>query len=67
MEEFCGVVINGRRLVVNKNGDVYGLKADGQMKIIDNVANNKTGYNRIGCGIGTDFGVHNDPCGGAAH
>jgi len=50
MKEFCGVVINGRRLVVNKNGDVYGLKADGQMKIIDNVANNKTGYNRIGCG-----------------
>lgn len=50
MEEFCGVVINGRRLVVNKNGDVYGLKADGEMRLIDNVANNKNRYSRIWCG-----------------
>lgn len=50
MEEFCGVVINGRRLVVNRMGEVYGLKADGNMRLIENVANDKTGYSRILCG-----------------
>lgn len=50
MEEFCGVVINGRWLVVNKNGDVYGLKANGEMRLIDNVANFNQGYNLIRCG-----------------
>jgi hypothetical protein len=50
MEEFCGVVINGRWLVVNKMGEVYGLKANGEMKIIENVSNDNTGYNRIRCG-----------------
>lgn len=50
MEEFCGVVINGRRLVVNRIGEVYGLKADGNMRLIENVGNNKKGYNLIRCG-----------------
>lgn len=44
-----GVVINGRRLIVNKSGEVYGLKSNGDMKIIPNVANDKYGYNCIGC------------------
>lgn len=44
------VVINGRRLVVNKNGDVYGMKSNGNIRIIPNVANDKTGYSRIRCG-----------------
>jgi len=50
MEEFCGVVINGRRLIVNKSGVVYGLKADGEMRLIENMATNKRGYNCISCG-----------------
>ena len=50
MQEFCGVVINGRRLVVNSMGEVYGLKADGEIRIIENGANNKYGYNLIRCG-----------------
>lgn len=45
-----GVVINGRRLVVNRTGDVYGLKSNGNIRIIPNVANDKTGYSRIRCG-----------------
>lgn len=50
MDEMCGVVINGRRLVVNKNGGVYGLKSNGEIKLIRNVASNQLGYNRIECG-----------------
>lgn len=45
-----GVVINGRRLVVNRMGEVYGLKADGEMRLIENVANDNTWYNSIKCG-----------------
>lgn len=44
-----GVFINGRRLIVNRIGEVYGIKADGEMRIIENVANDKYGYNRIRC------------------
>lgn len=45
----CGVVVNGRRLIVSKNGEVYGLKADGEMRLIENV-DNEYGYNVIKCG-----------------
>jgi len=52
-----GVVINGRRLVVNMLGEVYGLKANCEMRLIENVANDTYGYNCIQCG-GKTFKRH---------
>ncbi len=49
MEEMSGVVINGRRLIVNKSGVVYGLKSNGEMRLIENVASEKKRYNNIRC------------------
>lgn len=51
MDEMFGVVINGRRLVVCKNGDAYGLrKWSNEMYLIKNVANQSERYNHINCG-----------------
>jgi hypothetical protein len=51
MDEMFGVVINGRRLVVCKNGEVYGFgRYSNEMYLIENVANHSDGYNQIGCG-----------------
>jgi hypothetical protein len=50
MDEMRGVVINGRRLVVCKNGDMYGFdRFSNEMYLIENVANHHTGYNYITC------------------
>lgn len=50
MDEMHGVVINGRRLVVCENGDVYGFdRWSGEMYLIANV-DNSHGYNHIKCG-----------------
>ena len=49
MDEMFGVVINRRRLVVCKNGDIYGLrKWSNEMYLIKNV-DNCSGYNHIMC------------------
>jgi len=46
-----GVVITGRRLVVCKNGDVYGFNRwTNEMYLIKNTNNGGNGYNMIGCG-----------------
>ena len=49
MDEMRGVVINGRRLVVCKNGDIYGFaRYSNEMYLIKNV-DNYYGYNIIQC------------------
>ena len=49
MDEMFGVVINGRRLVVCENSDVYGLrKWSNEMYLIKNI-DNCHGYNHIMC------------------
>ena len=49
MDEMFGVVINRRRLVVCKNGDVYGFdRISNEMYLIKNV-DNSNGYNHIMC------------------
>ena len=45
-----GVQVLGRRFLVNEDGDVWGIKPNGNLKLISNVASSKLGYNHIQCG-----------------
>jgi len=45
-----GVQILGRRFLVNEDGDVWGIKPNGILKLIPNVASSKLSYNHIQCG-----------------
>lgn len=49
LNECLGIELNRRKLIVNKNGKIYGLTAGGDMRLIRNVASNKHGYNIIEC------------------
>jgi len=51
LDDLVGIVLNGRKLIVNKNGEIYGLTSAGEMRLIKNVAAGlKLGYNHIQCG-----------------
>jgi hypothetical protein len=49
LDDSTGIVLNGRKLIVNKNGEIYGLTSAGEMRLIENVASSN-GYNHIRCG-----------------
>lgn len=44
-----GVQVLGRKFLVNEDGEVWGIKPSGKLKLIQNVASSKIGYNRIQC------------------
>ena len=49
MEDCVGVIINGRKLIVNKEGEIWGLnKQTNKLKLINNI-NNSHGYNCLRC------------------
>jgi hypothetical protein len=45
-----GVQVLGRRFLVNEDGDVWGIKPNGNLKLIPNIASSKISYNHIQCG-----------------
>lgn len=45
-----GIQVLGRRFLVNEEGDVWGIKPNGNLKLIPNIASSKLGYNIIQCG-----------------
>lgn len=45
-----GVQVLGRKFLVNEDGEVWGIKPSGKLKLIQNVASSKIGYNHIQCG-----------------
>lgn len=49
LNDYLEIELNRRKLVVNKNGEIYKLTAGGELLTIQNVASNKLGYNVINC------------------
>lgn len=51
MDNCVGVIINNRKLIVNKNGNIYSILKNGETKLIPNIGYKfNGGYNQIGCG-----------------
>jgi len=50
INECVGIIINNRKLMINKQGTIWSITPTGSLKIIKNVNNNGKGYNQIGCG-----------------
>ena len=48
--DYEGIEINGRRLFINKEGNIYCLTNENNYKLIPNIVNKKNKYSRVKCG-----------------